>query len=198
MEFFFALMPGSVGNFFPSASARAARFFSKTRPCFAARCVYGSPDVNKAAELIANPDVVVTDLRATTGEEAMRELHARLAAVPGAVTDAPQFLAELLERAQVSSVCIADDVALPHARTAAVTRLALAVGRATADIAFDAEHPRVRLVFLIGTPKGAVTEYLKLVAALSRLLKNAEARAALLTAPDEAALRAVLSQRVKR
>ena len=154
--------------------------------------------MNKAAELIANPDVVVTDLRAATGEEAMRELHARLAAVPGAVADAPQLLAGLLERAQVSSVCIADDVALPHARTAAVTRLALAVGRATADIAFDAEHPRVRLVFLIGTPKGAVTEYLKLVAALSRLLKNAEARAALLTAPDEAALRAVLSQPVKR
>ena len=148
--------------------------------------------MNKAAELIANPDVVVTDLRAATGEEAMRELHARLAAVPGAVADAPQLLAGLLERAQVSSVCIADDVALPHARTAAVTRLALAVGRATADIAFDAEHPRVRLVFLIGTPKGAVTEYLKLVAALSRLLKNAEARTALLTAPDEAALRAVL------
>ena len=154
--------------------------------------------MNNATELIANPDAVMTDLHAANGEEAMRALHAQLAAVPGAVTDAPQVLAGLFERARVSSVCIADDVALPHARTAAVARVVLAVGRASADIAFDAEHPRVRLVFLIGTPKEAVTEYLKLVAALSRLLKKAEVRAALLAAPDEAELREVLARGLKR
>ncbi len=154
--------------------------------------------MNDAAELIAHPDCVVTELRAATGDEAMRALHARLVSVPGAVTDAPRFLADLQARAALASVCIADDVALPHARTDAVGRMVLAVGRGTGDIAFDAEHPRVRLVFLVGTLKQAVTEYLKLVAALSRLLKKAEARAALLAAPGEAELRAVLARGVKR
>ena len=148
--------------------------------------------MNSATELIANPDAVITDLRAANGEEAMRALHARLVAESEAVTDAPAFLEGLFERARVSSVCIADDVALPHARTAAVSRVVLAVGRAATDIAFDAEHPRVRLVFLIGTPRSGVTDYLKLVAALSRLLKNPETRAALLAAADEAGFRAVL------
>ena len=132
------------------------------------------------------------DLSAASGEEAIKALHAKLGAAGGAVTNAPRFLADLLERAQVASVCIADDVALPHARTASVERMVLAVGRATTDIAFDAEHPHVRLVFLIGTPKAAVTDYLKVVAALSRLLKNPATRAALLTAPTEKEFRALL------
>jgi mannitol/fructose-specific phosphotransferase system IIA component (Ntr-type) len=152
----------------------------------------GSRHVNPLLDLIANPDAVLPDLRAASGDDAIRALHARLGAAAGAVTDAPQFLADLLERARFSSVCIADDVALPHARTAAVGRMVLAVGRAAEGIAFDAEHSRVRLVFLIGTPRAAVTENLQVVAALSRLLKNPATRAALLAAPTEAELRALL------
>ena len=132
------------------------------------------------------------DLRAGSGEEAIRALHARLGSVGGAVADAPQFLTDLLERAQMASVCIAADVALPHARTTAVNRMVLAVGRAVADIAFDAEHPGVRLVFLIGTPRSAVQDYLQVVAALSRLLKHPVTHAGLLAAPTEREFRALL------
>lgn len=148
--------------------------------------------MNSPTDLIACPDALLLDLRAVSGEEAVRALHAKLGAAAGAVTDAPRLLADVLERMRVASVCIADDIALPHARTSAVDRVVLAVGRAAEGIAFDAKHPRVRLVFLIGTPKAAVTEYLKVVAALSRLLKNAATRAALLAAPGEAEFRALL------
>lgn len=150
--------------------------------------------MNLPTDLIAKPDAVVLDLRAANGEEAIRALHARLGDVGGAVTNGPQFLTDLLERAQLASVCIADEIALPHARTAAVERMVLAVGRATEPIAFDAEHPKVRLVFLIGTTKAAVTDYLQVVAALSRLLKNATMRANLLAARDEAEFRALLAR----
>lgn len=136
-------------------------------------------------DLIANPDALALELRAATGGEAIRALHARLGSAAGAVTDQPQFLAELLERANLASVCIARDIALPHARTAAVSRMVLAVGRAPLGVAFDAEHPGVRLVFLIGTPKEAAADYLKLVAALSRLLKNSAVREGLLNATTE-------------
>jgi len=60
------------------------------------------------------------------------------------------------------------------------------------------EHPAIRLVFLIGTPKQAVTEYLQFVAALSRLLKNEKVRAALLTASTEVEFRAVLARSVQK
>lgn len=140
----------------------------------------------------------MTDLRVNSGEEAIRALHQRLRASTPEVRDAEQFMHDLLERAALSSVCIADDVALPHARTTAVGRIVLAVARMAGPVAFDAEHPRVRLVFLIGTPKAAVSEYLQTVAALSRMLKNVTTRAALLGAPTEAEFRAVLARAQQR
>lgn len=154
--------------------------------------------VMSLSELIASPDALVLDLKVASGEEAIRALHQRLRAATPDVKNAEQFLQDLLDRAALASVCIADDVALPHARTAAVDRIVLAVARTATPVAFDAEHPGVRLVFLVGTPKAAVSEYLQLVAALSRLLKNPGTRAALLAAPTEAEFRAVLARAQKR
>lgn len=144
-------------------------------------------------EFIVEPDVVLLDLPGGSGEEAIRALHGRLAAESEAVADAPRFLDELLERTRIAPVCIAEDIALPHARTDAVRRLVLGVARTQGGFAFDAGHPRVQLVFLIGTPKSAVTEYLRVVAALTRLLRPASARTALMAAADEAEFRALLS-----
>ena len=127
----------------------------------------------------------------------MRALHARLVGNP-AVTDPAGLLRELLAWAALSSICIAPDVALPHARTMAVNRLVLAVGRSVGPLAFDPTHPAVRLVFLIGTPKQMITEYLQLVAALSRLLKKEPVRTGLLAAQTEAEFRAVLAGGTRR
>jgi mannitol/fructose-specific phosphotransferase system IIA component (Ntr-type) len=149
--------------------------------------------VNSPTLLISNPDLVLLGLRADSGEAAIHSVHASLAAKPTVVRDGPRFLVDLLERARLASVCIADEIALPHARTTAVDRLVLAVARADAGVPFDAEHQRVRLIFLIGTPKDALAEYLQLVAALSRLLRNPIARGALLAASDEADFRALLA-----
>lgn len=137
--------------------------------------------------------MVVLGLQAASGEDAIKAVHGRLAAQPGVVRDPPLFLLDLLERARLASVCIADDIALPHARTAAVDRLVLGVARTAAGVPFDREHPNVRLVFLVGTPKAALAEYLQMVAALSRLLRNPIARGALLAASDEADFRALMA-----
>lgn len=131
-------------------------------------------------------------LRANSGEEAIKALHGRLIAKQGIVRDGPRLLVDLLERARLSSVCIADDIAMPHARTAGVDRLVLAVARTDGAVPFDKEHSGVRLIFLVGTPKEALAEYLQMVAALSRLLRNPIARGALLGASDEADFRALL------
>ena len=145
-------------------------------------------------DLIANPDVLALELRAASGEAAIAELHGHLGSGAGAIDDEPRFLADLLERSRLASVCIADELAMPHARTAAVDRMVLAVGRCAQPVAFDAEHPRVRLIFLIGTPKDAAGDYLKLVAGLSRRLKSAATRKALLVAPTEGEFLAVLAR----
>lgn len=153
--------------------------------------------MHSPTELIAQPDAVTLDLPAGSGEAAIRFLHARLTSLP-AVKKPEIFLADLLERASVDSVCIASDIALPHARTTAVERIVLAVGRSVGPIAFDAQHPKVQLVFLVGTPKQAVAEYLQLVAGISRLLKNEKVKSGLLKASTEEEFRAVLARSVQK
>lgn len=150
-----------------------------------------------AIALIAKPDAVALDLPTESGHAAIKALHSRLAGNP-VVTNPALFLSDVLEREVLSSVCIAHDVALPHARTTAVKRLVLAVGRSVGPLAFDATHPAVRLIFLIGTPKKAVADYLQVVAALSRMLKNESVRNALLTAPTEQEFRAALARSEQR
>ena len=45
----------------------------------------------------------------------------------------------------------------------------------------------MRLIFLIGTPKQMVTDYLRVVGTLARLLRQDDLRQRLLDAPDAAA-----------
>jgi len=150
--------------------------------------------VDVPTDLIAQPDVVMLDLVADSREAALRALHAELARSP-AVTDAERFLRDMLERVMVASVCVAPDVALPHARTTAVERIVLGVARLAAPgVGFDGEHPSVRLMFMIGTPKEQVGAYLQLVAGISRLLRTEGARAGLLAAGTEAEFRARLAR----
>ena len=149
--------------------------------------------MSSPTELIAEPDAVVLDLEAETGEGAVGLLHRRLTEVSEGISDAPNFLADVIQRMRVAPVCIADDVALPHARTNAVSRMVIGVARTKNPVPFDASHSGVRLIFLIGTPKDEVTGYLQVVARLSRLLRTPAIRAGLYSATDEAEFRALLS-----
>lgn len=150
------------------------------------------------SQTLAQPDALLLDLTANSRESAIVALHAALASSP-AVKDAPQFLHGLLERAMLAPVCIATDVALPHARTDAVARVVIGVARVAAPgVGFDAEHPAVRLIFMVGTPKQQVEEYLLTVAAITRLLKTEGIRAGLLAAKTEAEFAALLARGAKR
>ncbi len=150
--------------------------------------------VQAPTELIAHPDAVMLDLAVNSRETALQTLHGTLASHP-AVRDSERLLRDVLERVMLASVCIAPEVALPHARTDAVTSLVLAVARmAPPGVAFDGEHPNVRLIFLIGAPRAAVNDYLRLVARISRVLKTRGTYGALLDAPDENAFRAILAR----
>jgi len=154
--------------------------------------------VDLPTQLLAQPDALWLDLAANSREAALCGLHARLALSP-AVTDAPQFLHGLLERAMLAPVCIAPDVALPHARTDAVARVVLGVARiALPGVGFDAAHPAVRLVFMVGTPKQQVEEYLLAVAAITRVLKAEGVHAGLLAARTEAEFAALLARGAQR
>ncbi|MEO6875086.1 MAG: PTS sugar transporter subunit IIA [Opitutaceae bacterium] len=149
-------------------------------------------------QLLAQPDALMLDLVANSREAAIMGLHAQLAKSP-AVKDAPELLHGLLERAMLAPVCVAMDVALPHARTTAVERVVIGVARVAAPgVAFDAGHLAVRLIFMVGTPTQQVDEYLLAVAAITRLLKADGVHAGLLAAKTGAEFTALLARGAKR
>ena len=60
--------------------------------------------------------------------------------------------------------------------------IVIAVGRSDAGIAVDEKGEVVRLFFVLGTPKSKPADYLAVVSALCRLLRDPVNREAMLTA----------------
>ena len=144
-------------------------------------------------DFFAEAHTVVLDLKVGSGVAAVETLHQRLVSDNEAVRNASQFLADVRARMLLAPVCLSGELALPHARTDAVSKMIVGIARTAGPLSFDAEHPGVRFIFLIGTPKAAVTEYLQAVAALSRFFRNPAARERLLAARDETEFRAVFA-----
>ena len=113
----------------------------------------------------------------------------------GGVANFEAFFAEILEREHVSNTALGQDVAIPHARTEQCREILVAVGRNSSGIDFEAKDGQpVRLIFMIGTPKQMVTEYLRVVGNLARLLRHATLRQQLLAAPDTATFIKIIDQ----
>jgi mannitol/fructose-specific phosphotransferase system IIA component (Ntr-type) len=99
-----------------------------------------------------------------------------------AVTKWDGFYQELLARERVESTCLGNEIAFPHARTDHLKGMVLAIGRSTQGVYFENCNQIVRLIFVIGTPKRMVTDYLSVVGGLARILKDAPVRENLLRA----------------
>jgi len=139
----------------------------------------------KVASLL-RPTAINLNLQARGKIEALREV-ATLLKQPDCVTDFDAFFQEILERERVSNTALGQDVAIPHARTEQCKEIVIAVGRSAEGVDFEAKDGQpVRLIFLIGTPKQMVTEYLRVVGNLARLLRQDQLRRGLLAAPDAA------------
>ena len=94
-----------------------------------------------------------------------------------------EFKKEVYERERLGSTGIGKGIAIPHARTRAVSKLIIAFARLQKGVDFGAEDDDpVRLIFLLGTPVDTVGDYLKILAKLSRLLKESTLRKQLLKA----------------
>lgn len=143
------------------------------------------PAAGKIAALLAE-DHINLAIQSTNKTGALREV-ASLLASGGCVHDFEAFFKEILERERVSNTALGHDVAIPHARTDQCSQILVAVGRSTDGIDFEAKDGQpVRLIFLIGTPKQMVTDYLRVVGNLARLLRQDELRQRLLSVSDPA------------
>jgi len=104
------------------------------------------------------------------------------------IEDFPSFCRSVYEREAAGSTSIGRGIAIPHARTDCVKHMVLIVARSPSGIVFDDKDTEpVRFIFLVGTPKRMVTDYLRIVGSLARCMKDDDFRQKLLDAstPEE-------------
>jgi len=143
------------------------------------------------------PYLVALHLQESSHIGALKELTEQ-ARGQADVLDVDGFHKELLSREKQESTCLGNDIAFPHARTDHVKNLIILAGRSESGVAFQAEGQRAKLIFVIGTPKRMVTDYLATVGALARLLKEESLRQKLMAAKTPEAFIAELAEAESR
>jgi len=101
----------------------------------------------------------------------------------GKVIDKDSYLTSVLDREKLGSTGIGRGIAIPHGKSEAIKNIAIAFGRSSGGVEFDAlDDQPVNLIFMLAAPYNVGSIYLKVLAELSKLLKHKEFRQALMEA----------------
>ncbi|MEU5430330.1 fructose-specific PTS transporter subunit EIIC [Streptomyces olivoreticuli] len=138
---------------------------------------------------------VRTRLSATGKEAAIREM-AELLAASGKVTDVDGLVRAALAREELGTTGLGEEIAVPHAKTAAVSGPVVGFARSAEGVEWGAlDGTKARLIFMISVPEaGADDEHLRLLAMLSRKLMDPGFRERLLSAEGPGAVVEVLRE----
>lgn len=113
----------------------------------------------------------------------LRALSARFAA-QGRATDADALFAAAWKREEQDATGLPGGIAIPHAKSAAVTEASLAFARLKPGVDFGAEDEPSDIVFMIAAPDTAAEEHLAVLSKLARNLMDEDFLAALRGAGD--------------
>jgi len=142
---------------------------------------------------LIKPEAVCLDLRARGKIPALEETAMLLAGHP-AIVDLKALAGQILAREQTGNTALGHGVALPHARTDLCRDIVVAVGRSFDGIDYGAPDGQpVWLIILIATPMQQVTEYLRVVGTLARLLAQERVQQTLQSAQTVAGFIAALA-----
>ena len=138
-------------------------------------------------EDLLSPDLMIMDLKATTQEEAIKEM-ADLEVKQGVVNNEDEFIKSIWAREKESTTGIGDGIAMPHARNKYINRAAVLFAKSPKGIDYNSlDGQPVHLFFMITAPAGADNTHLQALAKLSSLLINPDVVKALkaATKPEE-------------
>ncbi|MFH1767905.1 MAG: PTS sugar transporter subunit IIA [Candidatus Omnitrophota bacterium] len=124
----------------------------------------------------------VMELKAVDKKEAIKEITDKLSAA-GKIRDLDKFISDVFEREALGSTGIGHGIAIPHARTNAVSDFIIGFGKSVNGVDFNSiDGQKVNLIFLMGADPSDLNHYLRLLAELSRLLMNSSFRRSLIAA----------------
>ncbi|MFJ8310700.1 MULTISPECIES: fructose-specific PTS transporter subunit EIIC [unclassified Streptomyces] len=157
-----------------------------------------------AIAAVAAPEVLSGYLTAQTvkvqlasreKEAAIREMAEMLAAT-GNVRDVDELVRVALAREAQGTTGLGEEIAIPHAKTDAVSAPVVGFARSAEGIEWGSlDGTRAKLVFMISVPEAAAgDEHLRILALLSRKLMDTGFRERLSSAADEVAVLEVLGE----
>lgn len=144
---------------------------------------------------LINDEQVLLDLGDADRSAATRRLAECLVAT-GRCTDLDLFVADVEEREAKTATGLPGGIAIPHARSAAITEPSLVFGRTTDGIPWGAKDGPARLVFLIAAPADGGDAHMKVLPQLARALMKEDFRQALLTAATPAEVVAIVEEQI--
>lgn len=137
---------------------------------------------------VLSPDLILPKLKGETKLDVITEFADAIALVhPELDKDAISNI--LLEREKLGSTGIQDGIAIPHGKVSVLKDIVVAFGRSAHGIDFQAHDNKLtHLFFVLLAPENATGHHLKLLARLSRLLKQVDLRNQLMESTDAEAI----------
>lgn len=124
---------------------------------------YARDAMNDTPLPVSAPDIVSLDHDLGTDGAAVIRSLAGLLRDAGRISDVDVFVEAALAREALGSTVLPGGLAMPHARSHAVTTPSVAVARLTEPVTFAAGAGPVRLVLLIAAPGDDSAGYLSLL-----------------------------------
>lgn len=138
-------------------------------------------------ESLLSAGCIALNLELTNKSQVIDEMLSIVAGHAG-VTNLTRLREDVLRREKEMSTGIGKNIALPHAKTSAVSQPVLALATLKSPLNFDSiDHEPVRIIFLLATPENMLAEHLKLLGRITRLVGRAGFREQLMasTSPAE-------------
>ena len=131
---------------------------------------------------IVEPDMIWSDLTSRDKTQVILELAEKIS---GSLSPLKKgdIASVLLSREGLGSTGIDDGIAIPHAKIRGLEKIIVACGRSQRGIDFDAPDQKpTHLFFVLLAPEHSAAMHLKILARLSRLLKDKAFRDRLISA----------------
>jgi PTS system nitrogen regulatory IIA component len=116
-------------------------------------------------------EAVIDDLKAVDKKGVLEELAVPVAKISG--INHEDLVKVLMEREQLGSTGIGDGIGIPHGKVKGLNSLILGFGLSQKGVDFDSmDGLPAHLFFLLITPENSTGLHLKLLARISKMLKN--------------------------
>jgi len=141
---------------------------------------------------LLNPQAVTTRLRALTKREAIAELVDLLEVAHG-IESHGEILLRVMHREEGQTTGIGNGIAIPHGKARAVSRMVAACAVSTSGVEFESvDGEPVTLFVLLAAPETVGSLQVKVLANISRVLKEESVRRSLREATSPEAFLAEL------